>query len=240
MSLDNVYADAFRASSYAALEFPGTYYLAFRDVPALLGKHVVGTRALDFGCGAGRSTRFLRSLGFCVVGVDIAADMLAHARERDPDGDYREVGENGERIAQLQPVDVIFSAFTFDNVPALERKLTILRELAGRLAPGGKLVNLVSSPEIYVHEWASFTTREFPENRNARSGDSVKIVMTDVADRRPVIDVVCSDADYRELYDRAGLELLETHRPLGRPDEPQRWVSETTVAPWSLYVLGKR
>ncbi len=32
----NVYADPARAQAYAALEYPGTYYLAFRDLPGLL------------------------------------------------------------------------------------------------------------------------------------------------------------------------------------------------------------
>jgi len=31
---------------------------------------VRGRKAVDFGCGAGRSTRFLRTLGFDAVGVD--------------------------------------------------------------------------------------------------------------------------------------------------------------------------
>ena len=87
----NVYDDDRRAESYADLEFPGTYWLAFRDLPSLIEAHVTGTRALDFGCGTGRSTRFLRDLGFDVVGVDIAESMLSRAREIDPDGDYRRV-----------------------------------------------------------------------------------------------------------------------------------------------------
>ena len=37
-------------------------------------------------------------------------------------------------------------------------------------------------PAIYVNEWASFSTRDFPENRNARDGDRVRIVMLDVPD----------------------------------------------------------
>jgi len=37
----------------------------------------------------GRSTRFLRQLGFEVTGVDIAEDMIRKARELDPSGDYR-------------------------------------------------------------------------------------------------------------------------------------------------------
>ena len=83
----NVYDDRTRAEAYAALEFPGTYYLAFRDLPKIIHEHVRGPQALDFGCGAGRSTRFLRQLGFDTVGVDIAAPMLARARARDPEGD---------------------------------------------------------------------------------------------------------------------------------------------------------
>ena len=59
MSFNNTYEDAVRAAAYADLEFPGTYYLAFRDLPELLGTPTSGSKALDFGCGAGRSVRFL-------------------------------------------------------------------------------------------------------------------------------------------------------------------------------------
>lgn len=65
----NVYDDRIRAGAYARLEYPGTYYLAFRDIPAIVAEHVQGKTALDFGCGTGRSTRFLRQLGFDVVGA---------------------------------------------------------------------------------------------------------------------------------------------------------------------------
>mgnify|MGYP006170551827 CR=1 FL=1 len=42
MTFSNVYADGQRAESYARLEFPGTYYLAYRDLPAILAEHVHG------------------------------------------------------------------------------------------------------------------------------------------------------------------------------------------------------
>ena len=54
----NVYEDTVRAEAYSRLEFPGTYFLAYRDLPAILGCHVAGRRAVDFGCGAGRSRSF--------------------------------------------------------------------------------------------------------------------------------------------------------------------------------------
>ena len=235
----NVYDDEERAGSYAELEFPGTYWLAYRDIPALIDAHVRGTRALDFGCGTGRSTRFLRDLGFDVVGVDIAESMLVRAREKDPDGDYRLVLD--DELPGLEPCtfDVILSAFTFDNISEMENKVALLTALRRLLADDGRMVNLVSSPEIYVNEWASFSTKDFSENRDARSGDTVRIVMLDVEDRRPVEDVLCSGEAYAAAYERAGLNTIAIHRPLGQDEEPFDWVSETEISPWVIYVLGR-
>jgi SAM-dependent methyltransferase len=238
MSFSNVYDDAARADAYARLEFPGTYFLAYRDLPAILARHATGRRALDFGCGAGRSTRFLGTLGWQATGIDIAEPMLARARALDPGGDYRLVPDGDLSALPAGAFDLVLAVFTFDNVPELSRKVALLSGLRRLLAPGGRLVSLVSSPEIYLHEWASFSTRDFPENRAARSGDRVRIVMLDVPDRRPVEDIVCTDEDYREAFGRAGLTLLETCRPLGTDADGQRWVSETGIAPWTIHVLA--
>ncbi len=240
MGFRNVYQDAERAAAYARLEFPGSYYLAFRDLPDLLADHVRGRRALDFGCGAGRSTRFLERLGFEVIGIDVSAEMVRRAKERDPSGEYRLVGETDFGGLETESFDLVLSAFTFDNIPTLEKKRAHLGGLAALLAADGRLVNLVSRPEIYTHEWASFSTSAFPENRSARSGDLVRIVMTDVADSRPVEDVLFSEADYQAVYGEAGLERLASCAPLGRDDEPYAWVSETRVAPWRIDVLKRR
>ena len=234
----NVYSDRARAEAYATLEFPGTYYLAFRDLPAIIGEHVRGTRAIDFGCGAGRSTRFLRKLGFDVVGVDVSEPMIARAHERDPQGDYRLVTEGDLGGLAAGAYDFVLSAFTFDNIPTLEKKVAILQGLKHRLSAGGRVVNLVSSPEIYVNEWVSFSTKDYPGNRAARCGDKVLIVMLDVEDRRPVEDILWTDEGYGEVYARAGVRPIEAYRPLGRQDEPYPWVNETRIAPWVIYVLG--
>lgn len=234
----NVYADPRRARAYAGLAFPGTYYLAFRDLPVILGPPAPGARALDFGCGAGRSTRFLARLGFRATGVDIAPAMLALARAADPAGDYRQVPDGD--LGGLEPAawDVALAAFTFDNIPGWERKVALFRGLARALRPGGRIVNLVSAPELYRHEWASFSTRAFPGNAVATTGDPVYTVMLDVEDARPVEDVFWTDADYREVYRRAGLAVREVLRPLGRADDPCAWVNEAVIPPWTIYVLA--
>lgn len=237
MEFKNVYEDARRADAYDQLEFPGTYFLAYRDIPLLLAMYASGKRTLDFGCGTGRSTRFLRRFGFDPVGVDIADDMLVRARRREPEGDYRRVGGTLDVFSSAE-FDLAVAVFTFDNIPG-EAKVPLLRELCRVVRDEGTIVILVSSPDIYTHEWASFTTRDFPENRAAKSGDKVRIIMTDVPDSRPVEDIVWTDDSYREVFAEAGLEVVDVHRPLGHAGEPYPWVNETTVAPWVIYVLRK-
>jgi ubiquinone/menaquinone biosynthesis C-methylase UbiE len=238
MTFLNVYEDVARAKAYAKLEFPGTYYLAFRDLPEIIAKHVRGNEALDFGCGAGRSTRFLKKLGFETVGIDISSSMIEQAKNADPGGAYRLVGEGDLCESETARFDLILCAFPFDNIPGVENRVRILDELGRLLRKEGRVVMLGSTPEIYVNEWASFTTKDFAQNRLAKSGDAVLTVMKDVADARPVVDVLWSHEDYLRLFKGAGLELIAESRPLGRSDEPYPWVSETRVAPWVIYVLG--
>jgi len=168
--------------------------------------------------------------------VDISEEMLSIARTSDPQGDYRLVP--GDDLSGLDQgwFDLVLSAFTFDNIPA-NAKLRIFRDLAALLAPTGTLISIVSSPAIYTHEWASFTTRDFSENALARSGDVVRIIVTDHEDQRPVEDIVCPDESYREVYRQASLEPIAMYKPLARGDEPYGWVNETKVAPWVIYVL---
>ena len=237
MAFKNVYDDRQRAESYAKLEFPGTYYLAYRDLPAIIAEHVTGRAALDFGCGAGRSTRFLKKLGFDAVGVDISESMLALARDADPTGDYRLLAGGDVSVLPPASFDLIFCSFTFDNIPGRAQRRDLLRGLGRLLRPTGRIIMLGSTPEIYMHEWASFTTRDFPENRNARAGEQVRIIMKDVEDQRPVLDLIWFHPDYVELFAAAGLELVAHLEPLGRPDEPYPWISETSIAPWMIYVL---
>lgn len=240
MTFTNVYDDAARARSYSALDFPGTYFLAFRDLPGLIGRHVIGRRALDFGCGAGRSSRFLKGLGFEVTGIDISASMIELARAADPDGDFRLV-ESGEFSPLGDTVfDLVLCAFPFDNIPGAATRSRLLLGIAQRLAPQGRILLLGSTPEIYWHEWASFTTKDFPENHTARSGERVRTVMKDVSDKRPVVDLIWFPEDYASLFASAGLEIEHESRPLGQADDPCEWVTETTVAPWVTYILKKR
>jgi SAM-dependent methyltransferase len=238
MDFHNTYEDTRRASAYDELELGGTYDLVFRNLPGLLREHVSGRQALDFGCGTGRSTRFLQQLGFRTVGLDISAEMVAIASERDPGGDYRVIEDGDFSTLEEERFDLVQSAFTFDNIPDRVRRARIFTGLGRLLRPTGRLVNIVSTPDIYTHEWVTFSTRDFPENAAASSGDVVRIVTTDYSDNRPVEDILWTDEDYRAVYREAGLEVQRVERPLGVGDQGIGWVSETEVAPWAIYILS--
>lgn len=167
--------------------------------------------------------------------------MVVRARERDPAGSYLVIPPGPEGIARAAPADwadLVFCAYPFDNIPGRENRAGLMRALVRLMAPGGRVVLLASAPELYVNEWLSFTTAAFPENRSAASGEPVRIVMKDVADARPVEDYLWNDDDYAALFAAAGLDVLETARPRGRPEEPFHWETELAVAPWAIYVAG--
>lgn len=234
----NSYEDKFRASEYSKLEFQNTYYLAYRDLSGIFKTYIKGKRAVDFGCGTGRSTRFLQKHGFDVIGIDISSEMINIARKIDPNGKYYLIEDEDYKDFNPYSYDLVFSAFTFDNIP-MGKKENLFSTLSMLLDKKGKLINIVSSPEMYTREWASFSTKDFPENKNAKNGDIVMIITKDFKDKRPCYDIFCSDSGYKKIYSKVGLKLIKTFRPLAKGDEPFSWINETKIPPWIVYVLNR-
>ncbi|MDD1762923.1 MAG: class I SAM-dependent methyltransferase, partial [Methanothrix sp.] len=227
------------ALSYSRLGFVNTYYLAYRDLPDIIRRHVRGTNAVDFGCGAGRSSRFVTALGFKTIGIDISPNMIKVARAIDPEGDYRLVSDGLYSLLGRGKYDLVTSIFTFDNIPGWENRTNILVALSELLSRDGRIICLDSTPEIYVNEWASFTTKAFPENAMATTGNIVRDIVLDVEDKTPCEDIFWTDSDYRKLFGLAGLAVEADYRPLGYSHEPFEWVSEKETAPWVIFVLRR-
>jgi SAM-dependent methyltransferase len=79
--------------------------------------------ALDAACGTGRFAEFLARRGHQVIGVDSSPDMLAYARQRVPDGEFR-MAELDRLPLPDDSVDVIVSALALVHVPRLQPVLT--------------------------------------------------------------------------------------------------------------------
>lgn len=104
---------------------------------AVLQKTRVGadTHLLDVGCGAGMFCRMAAKLGARISGLDATEPLIAIARRRVPQGDFR-VGEMEELPFADQQFDVVtgFNSFQFADSP-----VKALRE-ARRVARTGALV----------------------------------------------------------------------------------------------------
>jgi SAM-dependent methyltransferase len=240
MSFINTYADESYSASYSKIEFPGCYYLAYRDIPGIIRKYARTGRAVDFGCGAGRSTRFLQKLGFDVTGIDISESMIGNARELDPSGRYLAIKDGDFTGLPQNEFDLVLSMFTFDNIAGEGWRAELFRRLGNLLNDTGKIVCLDSTPEMYTNEWVSFSSRDFPENARAKSGDMVRVINMDSGDRRPCEDILWTDEDYRAGFQKAGLTLTGSEKVFAREDEPYPWINETKIAPWIIYIAGKK
>jgi len=96
-------------------------------------RHVA--RALDVGCGAGRSTAALAALADMVVGIEPAAGMLVHRHTVAPGAAFV-VG----RAEDLPFADASFHLLTAAGVLNYTDRTRSLAEIARVRAPGGVLV----------------------------------------------------------------------------------------------------
>lgn len=106
------------------------------DPNDLLAAHVASLppgRALDLGCGAGRSAAWLADRGWQVTGVDFSGTAIALARERRPDLDWV-VADLRDYEPQVGAFDLVLVLYV--HVPAEDRR-AVLTRAAAALAPGG-------------------------------------------------------------------------------------------------------
>ena len=224
------------AGKYAELGVDDTNYLAFRDIPALIQKHAKGSDALDYGCGAGRSTRFLKNLGLHVVGVDISQDMLEQAVSRDGSTGYYHI-QNGQLPFESGRFDIVFSSFVFLEISTKEEIEKIFSEMMRVLKNDGVIMVVTSSMDVYKGDWVGFKY-DFPENkRDIQSGETFKLQFqgTEII----LYDYLWTDDDYKQILDRLGLSIVEHHSPLGYDTDPFEWRDEKKASPVAIYVIKR-
>jgi SAM-dependent methyltransferase len=120
------------------------------------------TSALDIGCGEGRFCRKLAALGIPATGIDPTAELIAEARCRDTEGDYRIAAAEALPLgdAAFELVICYLSLIDIDDLR------TAIAEITRVLAPGGTLLiaNLTSfntarsgtAEQTYLDEFAAW------------------------------------------------------------------------------------
>ncbi|MCP4712355.1 MAG: class I SAM-dependent methyltransferase [Planctomycetes bacterium] len=223
------------AGYYAELGISGTYYLAFRDLDEYLTKFS-GKSALDFGCGAGRSSRFLKKFDIEVTGVDRNQEMIAQARIQDLHGSYQVIPPGNLGQFADNTFDLIFSSFVLMEISTLDKITAIVKEMNRILKTWGKVIIIVSNAPISTCRCVSFN-KDFLENQNLKNGDQLRLDITDASRTFTLYDYYWTEQDYRQTFSTAGLSVTKVLKPLGKPEDGIAWKAETTTPPFVIFIL---
>ncbi|MDQ0379640.1 class I SAM-dependent DNA methyltransferase [Amycolatopsis thermophila] len=97
-----------------------------------------GGQVADIGCGTGRVTTYLDSLGVPVFGIDLSPGMLAEARRRYPHLRF-EVGAMADLALADESLGGILAWYSIIHTPP-ELLPAVFAEFARVLVPGGHLM----------------------------------------------------------------------------------------------------
>ncbi|MEU3097475.1 methyltransferase domain-containing protein [Streptomyces sp. NPDC006967] len=128
-----------------------------------------GGKVADVGCGPGRVTAYLASLGLSVLGLDLSASMLAIARRENP-GLRFEQGAMQRLELPDGSLDGVVSWYSTIHTP-LDELAGIYKEFRRVLRPGGHLMLAFQSgdePRRHEHPWGHPVTLDFRRMRPER------------------------------------------------------------------------
>jgi SAM-dependent methyltransferase len=112
-----------------------------------------GDEIVEIGCGVGRLTRALAARAGHVTAVDVSAEMLARARELNPElANVRWLHGDGSSLAGVgtESADGCFSHVVFQHLPDPALTLGYVREMGRVLRRGGwAAFGLSTDPDVH-------------------------------------------------------------------------------------------
>jgi SAM-dependent methyltransferase len=212
------------AELYASLGIEGTTYeIGFEAARRALGD-IRGKVFLDFGCGAGRSAAFLRSLGAGLVyGVDRDQDMIGKALARRLD---RVVFTRIDEVIPLsdESADGAVSVNVFIELRSLAEMGRACREVARTLRPGSPFIVASTSPLAFGHTFRSY---RYPVSGQLRSGQVTPCIVTTPAGELIIGDTYWTEDDYADALRQAGLTVTAIEYPM--PSDPPAWSTDEAL-----------
>ena len=241
-------------SLYAHLSIEGTIYLAFRDLTAIIKTYLPNPsgrplKTLDFGCGTGLSTRFLKHCQHLlpypleVEGADISEAVLKLAQEADPEGHYVKMNQQQVPVAD-STYDFVHNSFVLFEMESIVQMTEVLQDIYRVMKKGGLLIATTGSVDQYDwrNRWVSLKG-DFPENENLRPGQLGRIDLLLQENKITFHNYFWRQEDYEKALSEAHFTIHQVWRPLGYKAEevylPWAWKDETKVSPYYMLIAQK-
>jgi SAM-dependent methyltransferase len=215
------------AEIYGSLGIEGTTYeIGYDRVRESLGDGITGKVFLDFGCGAGRSTAFLKALGAGLVyGVDHNPSMLDRAVATKLDG------AEFLLIADTIPlpdeaVDGAISLTVFVEIRTITAMSAVCTEVARVLRRGSPFILMSVSPMAFGHKFRSFG---YLTTEPLQSGSITTTIVTAPGGQISIDDTYWTEEDYRGALVQAGFTVGAVDYP--RPRDPSAWSTDEAAVP---------
>jgi len=223
------------AELYGLLGIEGTtYQIGFDAVAKLLGD-VSGKTFLDFGCGTGRSARFLKGLGVRhVYAVDHDQNMISQALTQELDG-VTFLRIDGPIPLPDASVDGAVSMNVFIEIRTLAAMTRACAEIARTLRPDAPFVLESSSPTAFGHTFRNFS---YPHAGPLRSGATTPCIVTTPGGRFVIEDTYWTEDDYVDAVEQAGLAVITIDYP--RPHDPAAWSTDEASIPPCIVIEARK
>jgi ubiquinone/menaquinone biosynthesis C-methylase UbiE len=248
------------ATEYAKIGLVGQYLLAAQIVREKLMPFKEEIHYLvDFGCGAGKSTRAASNCvkeGGTVVGVDICGDMLREARILNKNlkdqlprvkFHYKKIiTKNGlEKIPLADEVaDAVITTIVLVEIQTEEQLQNAFREMGRITKPGGHFVAINPSDKLTCEDFTAFTYAPFLENKERK--DNIRKCQSLVSNIIWEKERHWSREILVQFAEEAGFKNPSVEYPLADknlppfPDDPSRpWKDELNFSPFIVLSARK-
>lgn len=250
------------AITHSELGLDSTLFLAYRDLPMLIQKHLLpkleetSVRVLDVGCGAGLSTELIfkmltkEGLKVDLYGIDISKDNLELAKKRLPSANFIYRADCVEEDLHGNFDLVVCNFVLVENTKA--NMLAIMKNIHSYLSENGIAIitNCASAAYKKYNKWRTINNA-FPENMPLTDINGKPAFREDQPIKVEVFasntnslsftffDFFHSGSEYRKSYEAAGLELLQAHKPTGKASDNIVWLDESVKSPYKIHIVAK-
>ncbi len=212
----------------------GTSFLVYRDIHEVCNKNnVVLDKALDLGCGDGRSTKVIDSLSKETYATDISSEMIALASAKNKNVNFF-LNKSNEKIYCHSSYTAIFSILMFFHFSSKVEMEKELRKCYFSLEKGGHLIVINGSKNIYVK---NYSTIKGAGAHPIKDGDECHVYLKrcDLT----VKDNYWSECFISQCAIDVGFKYKNLHYPIGKIEDMQCYIDEYNFPPYFYLVLEK-